>query len=107
MTCGGENMPRGFIRFVPAGATRGPATSARIHEGQYRVTNRGGRPLGTHRVEIIAQRPTGKKKEILPGEFIEVLEDIGDKKYAGKQSPLTVKVIGESPDTMDFEIPES
>lgn len=100
-------MPRGFVRFVPIGDTHGPATSARIFDGKYRADNRGGVPLGTHRVEIIAQRPTGEKKEVMPGEFIEVLEDIGDKKYAGKNSPLTAEVTADGPDPMDFEILES
>lgn len=40
------------------------------------------------------------------GQFTEELEQIGDKKYAGKNSPLTADVTADGPDTMDFEIPE-
>ncbi len=106
ITLDGEKVPRGLVRFVPIEGTRGPATSARIFEGEYRATNRGGVPFGKHRVEIIAQRPTGEKKEISPGQFIDVLEKIGDRKYAAKASPLMVEVDADSPDKMDFEIPK-
>lgn len=105
VTCGGESVPRGFVRFVPIEGTHGPATSARIHDGEYRATNRSGVPFGKHRVEIIAQRPTGEKKEISPGEFIDVLEDIGDEKYAGPKSPVKVEVTADGDDQMDFDIP--
>jgi len=106
VTCGGESVPRGFVRFVPIVGTSGPATAARIVDGQYRAENRGGVPLGKHRVEITAQRPTGKKIEVSPGQFVEELADIGDKKYAGKQSPLTAEVAADSDDRMNFDIPE-
>lgn len=45
VTCDGENVPRGFVRFVPTGNTHEPATSALIHDGKYRADNRGGVPL--------------------------------------------------------------
>ncbi|NLF10073.1 MAG: hypothetical protein GX594_19155 [Pirellulaceae bacterium] len=105
VTCGGEAVPSGFIRFAPIEGTSGPNTTARIVDGRYRADNRGGVPLGKHRVEIDAQRPTGEKIEISPGDFVEKMEDIGDRQYAGSQSPLTAEVSASGPDTMDFEIP--
>ncbi|MBN1394977.1 MAG: hypothetical protein JW959_08135 [Pirellulales bacterium] len=106
ITIGGEKAPRGFVRFVPIEGTQGPATSARISDGEYRATNRGGVPFGKHRVEIAAQRPTGEMIDLGGGQFTEKLEQIGDKKYAGKDSPLRVEVNADSKDRMDFEITE-
>ncbi len=89
--CGGQSVQRGFIRFVPLDGTAGPTTMARIVDGKYRADNRGGVPLGRHRVEIQAQRLTGKKIQLPEGKTDELAE-IGDRLYAGLQSPLTVKV---------------
>ena len=57
VTLDGQPLAEGRIRFVPTGETKGPASGAEILDGSYRVTNRGGVPAGTHRVEIRAERP--------------------------------------------------
>ena len=106
VTCGGEAVPSGFIRFAPIEGTSGPNTTARIVDGRYRADNRGGVPLGKHRVEIDAQRPTGEKIEISPGDFVEKMEDIGDRQYAGSQSPLTIEVTAAGDTRFDFAIPQ-
>ncbi|HCO24706.1 hypothetical protein Mal35_46430 [Gimesia maris] len=47
-----QNQPikNGTIRFIPQPS--GPVASARIADGSYRVENKGGVPLGEHRIEI-------------------------------------------------------
>ncbi|WP_417384932.1 hypothetical protein [Gimesia sp.] len=47
-----QNQPieKGTIRFIPQPS--GPVASARIENGAYRVENKGGVPLGDHRIEI-------------------------------------------------------
>ena len=106
VTCGGESVPRGFVRFVPIEGTNGPTTAARIVNGQYRADNRGGVPLGKHRVEIQAQRPTGEKIKLPEGGEADKLADVGDQQYAGPQSKLTAEVTAAGPDRMDFDVPK-
>jgi len=45
-----QTIDKGTIRFIPQPS--GPVASARIVDGSYRVENKGGVPLGEHRVEI-------------------------------------------------------
>ncbi len=47
-----QNQPveKGTIRFIPQPS--GPVAAAQIIDGIYRVENKGGVPLGEHRVEI-------------------------------------------------------
>ena len=54
-----QGMPveEGEIRFAPIKGTKGPASIEVIGQGQYRITARGGVPVGTHRVEVQAFRP--------------------------------------------------
>lgn len=75
-----------------------------IIEGHYRTFNRGGVPLGKHRVEIQARRATGKKVELPEGTMIEETVPIGAKEYGGPLSPLTVEVTAEGESRFDFEI---
>ena len=54
VTCGGEKVAMGMLRFVPMEAeSLLPSTSGRIVDGQYRIDQRGGVPLGS-----IASRST-------------------------------------------------
>ena len=106
VTCGGEAVSRGFIRFVPVEGTPGPSTAARIVDGRYRADNRGGVPLGKHRVEIEAQRPTGEMIKLPEGGEVEKTAEVGDKRYRGPQSPLTAEVTAEGEGWMDFDLPE-
>ena len=66
VTLDGQPLPEGQIRFVPTGETKGPASGAAISEGRYTVTNRGGVPAGTHRVEIRAERPNQQGRRAGP-----------------------------------------
>lgn len=52
----GKPLEKGEIRFVPIQGTKGPANTAQISEGRYRIIERGGVPAGMYRVEIQAFR---------------------------------------------------
>lgn len=53
-TFDGKKVMNGDIRFIPTVASVGPTVGAEIVEGRYRVTNKGGVPVGTHRVMLRA-----------------------------------------------------
>jgi hypothetical protein len=55
----GNHLPAGVIRFLPAGGTQGPATSATIQNGRYEFTKKDGPILGAHRIEIEATEYLG------------------------------------------------
>ncbi len=57
ITFQGQPIEDGSIRFVPIKGTKGPATIGKISGGNYTATARGGVPVGTLRVEVMAFRP--------------------------------------------------
>jgi hypothetical protein len=104
VTCGGEPVFTGKLRFVPVENTIGPVTSARISDGQYRADNRGGVPIGKHRVEISARRTTGQKVPAPGGSMVDETVAIGQEIYSGPQSPLFVEVKADGDGQFDFAI---
>ena len=108
VTCGGEPVDMGEIRFVPIEGTPGPLSAGIIQAGQYRIDARGGVPAGRHRVEIVAQRRTGRQvmghTGTEPG-MIDETESAGSPEYAGEQSPLIAEV-SRSNTRFDFDLPE-
>ena len=61
VTANGDPLPTGTITFLPAEGTSGPAVGGTIEQGKFKLTAANGPAAGTHRVEIRASRPTGKK----------------------------------------------
>jgi hypothetical protein len=57
VTYAGQPVAEGEIRFVPAKDTVGPVTLASIADGKYQATSKGGVPVGTHTVQILAYLP--------------------------------------------------
>lgn len=54
VTYEGKPVAEGRIRFVPTKGTAGPVSIAKIVDGHYRADAKGGVPVATQRVEIIA-----------------------------------------------------
>jgi len=52
VTLDGNPFPEGVIRFVPEAPTEGPAASAGIVDGKFRLPADSGPVVGTHRVEV-------------------------------------------------------
>jgi hypothetical protein len=106
VTCGAEKALDGTLRFVPIDGTPGPVSSVQIVDGQYRIEQWGGAPLGKHRVEVNLRRPTGKKiANKLSGRMIDETAGIGSEVYSGAQSPLIVEVKAEGDGRIDVAIP--
>jgi hypothetical protein len=61
VTLDGAPIESGRIRFVPIEGTPGGGGQAQIVKGQYRIDSAGGPTPGVYRVEILAERKTGKK----------------------------------------------
>jgi hypothetical protein len=106
VTCGGEKVAFGEVLFVPIEGTPGPATAAVIVDGRYRAENRGGVPIGKHRVEVSAQRATGRKVSTPEGATMDEGVSIGPPIYAGPQSPLVVEVKADGDGRIDLAIPK-
>lgn len=51
ITYQGKPLPAGSIRFVPLDASL-PGAAANIVDGKYRADNKGGVPVGTHKIQI-------------------------------------------------------
>lgn len=79
VTFAGKPVQNGEIRFFPTQETKGPVSGAPIVDGKYDVTQRGGVPVGSHRVEIEAFRSSrayaelnaegGHREQYLPEKF--------------------------------------
>lgn len=107
VTCGDAKVTMGMLRFAPIEpGVDLPSTSGRIVDGQYRIEQKGGVPLGKYRVEIDARRPTGTKTtNPLSGQTTEETVTMGPKIYAGVESPLTVEVTAAGDGRIDLAIP--
>lgn len=88
-----QQVKMGQIVFVPIDGTKGPTSVSDITGGSYRVETCGGVPLGTHRVEVVAKRNTGRKVPGDPeGNLVDEIITIGPAIYATEASPLTLKL---------------
>ena len=110
VTVGDQTPETGHVRFVPIEGTPGPASTAAIVDGQYRIEARGGVPVGRHRVEVTAVKKTGRKvtRPAGPaGQPMEVDETVplAAPEYAGPASPLTKEVVAGTDGRIDIEIP--
>jgi hypothetical protein len=56
VTYQGKPVAQGQIRFVPTKGSTGPVSIASIVDGRYRADAKGGLPVATQRVEILAYR---------------------------------------------------
>lgn len=100
----GNPVENGEIRFFPIDGTLGPVSGAPIIDGNYHVIQRGGVPVGRHRVEVEAFRSSqaypelnaegGHREQFLPHKY-------------NVSSELTVTVPGDrSVFTYDLDLPK-
>ena len=108
VTCAGQPVETGIVRLVPIEGTKGPLNVGLIAGGQYRIEARGGVPVGTYRVEVVAEKKTGRKvlghigaEEGMVDEIIQ----LGPVEYAGVKSPLRLEVGAGSDGPLDIDIP--
>ena len=108
VTYGGEKAPMGRVSFVPMDAAAGPPCATPIIDGQYRLEERGGVPLGKYRVEVDARKKTGRKVMGHNGFERTMIDEevrMGPEVYAGNQSPLVVDVTADFDGQFDIAIP--
>jgi len=58
VTYQGSPLEKGQIRFLPEDASATRISGAYIMDGKYKAVAKGGVPVGTHKVSIVAHRPT-------------------------------------------------
>jgi hypothetical protein len=66
VTYQGQPVTKGKIRFIPAKDTQTPMWGAFIHDGKYEARGKGGVPVGTHKVEIVAWRTNKDERKASP-----------------------------------------
>jgi len=72
VTYRGEPLEAGVIWFFPTEGTDAPMAGAHVVDGKYCIDQKGGVPVGTHKVMIEAYRPNGTARsqaELPPGDI--------------------------------------
>ena len=107
----GAPLPAGVIRFIPEGATKGPAASAPIENGQFSLDASNGPVAGQHRVEIeatgyegfavddeqaYAQKATTARAPVIPPNPIPAIYN--------RQSTLSKTISPEGSNTFEFQL---
>lgn len=108
VTCGGEKVELGQIRFVPIEGTCGSTNVSAIRDGHYRIKARGGVPVGRFRVEITAEKRTGRQVMGNVGTETGMIDEtvrLGPPAYAGRKSPLVAEITPRSNGRLDFDLP--
>ena len=94
VTLDGDPLAVGSIRFMPLENNQGRATGGRIEDGRYRLAGDAAPLIGTYRVEIRANRKTGRmvqKPMAAPGDVGEETVEAVAAKY-NDQSTLECEV---------------
>ncbi len=108
VTFEGHSVQEGEVRLVPTstGADAGQVTGAAIVQGRYDIPGDKGTAPGTYRVEIRAEKKTGKKLPSFPpsppGTMYDETVQLIPSKY-NEKSTLTVDLASGS-NTKDFEL---
>jgi hypothetical protein len=107
VTVGGQPLAAGRILFVPLPPAKGPAASARVVNGEYRLTRADGPVAGQNRVEIEADPDVGfaiddeaayaRRGKPLPPHSIPL--------EFNRQSTLVAEVTPDQENTFDVAIP--
>lgn len=103
----GQPVEKGSIVFQPTGGNSGPTSGATIQDGTYHVPAKKGPAVGANRIEIRAQRKTGRKVPARPpmtGEEDEIVEAI-PARY-NEESTL-VEEIKPGENVIDFDLDSS
>lgn len=109
VTYRGQPVDAGVVSFVPVEGASGPVGRARIETGRYQMKARGGVPVGSHRVEVLAQKKTGRTVTEAGKDgtdlVIDELVQVGPAAYAGSQSPLTFEVKAGGDGRFNIDLP--
>lgn len=99
-----QPLSEGVITFIPTGDTKGAPTGTTITNGAYDIDTERGPSVGTHRVEIVANRKTGKTLPAVPPATADIneVEQFLPTRYNTK-SELTANIQSGS-NSADFEL---
>ncbi|WP_299469137.1 hypothetical protein [uncultured Gimesia sp.] len=105
VTFEGQPVAQGQIWFLPAQGREAPQAGAAIIDGQYRVENKGGVPIGACQVKITAERPEANVKIVADGGP----EEIPTRQYLparyNENTELTAEIeAGSSPIEKNFDL---
>lgn len=105
VTLNGTPLEGGVIRFLPQPS--GPIAAGKIRDGKYEVTNKGGVPLGKHKVEIkgtpiLPDNTTGMSLGEIDAATKPAIK-VPEKYYKDSQLEATVEA-GSDPFNVDFEL---
>ena len=103
VTLDGEPLPDGQIVFLPQADATGPSAGSTIENGNYSVPADMGLFAGNFRVEITAERKTGRKIVGFLGEEVDQVENYLPARY-NDQSELVAQVEAGRKNTFDFEL---
>lgn len=99
-----QPLPAGTITFRPLQSGGGPTSGGKIDRGKYSIPANQGVESGRFRVEIKANRPTGRKEVWeVTGEEFEHVQQYLPPKY-NYRSELTVEVTAEGPNKFSFDL---
>ena len=103
VTLDGQPVKQGSIRFIPTAGTKGPEGGSRIQDGVYSIELENGAAIGKNRVEITANKPTGKKvKSAMSDNVIDETEEAIPERY-NKRSTLA-KSVEKGTNEFDFDL---
>ena len=106
VTFDGSPLVEGHIRFTPTGDTKGPVAGAPIVDGQYSIEEAKGPVVGHQRVEISAQKKTGRQVPAPPpqpaGTMMEETAEAIPERYNTRTELERELVAG--PNVLDFEL---
>jgi len=103
----GNLIPDGQIAFIPTAETKGPSAAGIIKDGKYAIEVSKGSAIGKHRVEIRAERKTGRIYSAEDTErnmgAVEDFEPYIPVKY-NRESTLTVDISPGDNNDVDFDL---
>lgn len=97
VTLDGQHLNSGEIVFVPASGTKGPTAAGAIVDGKFDISAAKGPLPGTYRVEITADRKTGRKIQAdeASSELVDQYEQYLPGRY-NESSELTAEITDET-----------
>jgi hypothetical protein len=106
VTYNGKPVPEATIEFIPVQTSSMPVSGAVVANGRYKVDNKGGVPVGTHKVIIAAYhqaKSIPKPDEATPLHPVGLYQYIPEKYNAKTQLEVSVPP-GSGPITKNFEL---
>ena len=103
VTLDGQPVKQGSIRFFPTGGTTGPDAGGHITNGEYKIDLDKGVAIGKNRVEIRANKPTGKKvKALMNDTMVDEMEEAIPEQFNTKSK--LVKSVDKGENEIDFPL---